>query len=69
MPFSWLRRWVRRSTKPIDYNTAGAWKKRLSLAYGILAWNALAFVGYAIYNGKRDWAEYHGMETDKSTPG
>lgn len=69
MPFRWLRRMVRRSSKPIDYDVAATWKRRLSLAYGILAWNALAFVGYACYNGKRDWAEYHGLEVEKGSPG
>lgn len=69
MVFRWLRRWVRRSSRPIDIDTAHMWKRRLSLAYGILAWNALAFVGYAMYNGKRDWAAYHGIQSENQSPG
>lgn len=69
MAFRWIRRWVRRSSRPINQDLAHIWKRRLSLAYGILAWNALAVVGYAMYTGKRDWAQYHGLETDKSRPG
>lgn len=69
MTIQWLRRLVRRNTRPIDMSTADLWKRRFSLAYGFLAWNAFAMVGYAIYSGKRDWAEYHGLESDKGSPG
>jgi hypothetical protein len=83
----WLRRLVRRNTKPIPQPIAHVWKRRMALAYGFLAWNALAViiklmtkvifpyvylfqvVVYAVYNGKRDWAEYHGLETTKLSPG
>lgn len=44
-------------------------KKKLSLAYAFLAWNAFAIVAYAIYSGKRDWAAYHGLEVEQGTPG
>ena len=69
MPFRFIRRWVRRTSKPINVPTAELWKRRLSVAYGFLAWNALAMVGYAWYKGKRDWAEYYGLETSKDSPG
>lgn len=49
-------------------STADYWKRRLSLAYGFLAWNALALVLYSAYQGKRDWAAYHGLEIDNSPP-
>lgn len=65
----WLRRFVRRNTKPISVDQSHLWKRRLSIAYGILAWNALAVVIYAGYNGRRDWAEFHGIPADKRTPG
>lgn len=68
MVFQWIRRAVRRNTRPIPLADADRWKKRLSLAYGFLAWNALAFVGLAMYNGRRDWAEYHGLEMQKGSP-
>lgn len=69
MSFRWLRKWVRRTSKPIPEPVAQLWKRRLSLAYGILAWNAIAVVAYAAYNGKRDWAAYHGLEAEPGSPG
>lgn len=65
----WLRRWIRRSTRPIEHDKADFWKRRLSLAYGFLAWNAFAVVAWSMYNGKRDWAAYHGLEVERSSPG
>lgn len=69
MTIQWLRRLIRRNTKRIDEPTADFWKRRLSIAYGFLAWNAFALVCYAFINGKRDWAAYHGLEVDKASPG
>lgn len=54
--FKWLRRMIRRNTSPIPMNTAALWKKRLSLLYALLAWNAFGFVIYSAYHGKTDWA-------------
>lgn len=68
MPFRSLRRWIRRGSKPIPEHVALTWKRRLSYGYGFLAWNAIAVVCYAAYNGKRDWAAYHGLEVEKGTP-
>lgn len=65
----WLRRWIRRSMKPISQDTAHITKKKLSIAYAFFAWNALAIVGYNMYNGKRDWAAYHGLEQESGSPG
>ncbi|CRK95368.1 CLUMA_CG008680, isoform A [Clunio marinus] len=66
--FGFVRRFLRRNTKPIEHNVAYRWKRNLSLAYGFLAWNAFGFVCYQIYNGKADWAKHHGVETDNSRP-
>ncbi|XP_059616347.1 uncharacterized protein LOC132261520 [Phlebotomus argentipes] len=62
--FNWLRRLIRRNTRPIAHNTAETWRNRLSLTYMFLAWNAMGVVCYAIYNGKLDWAKYHGLKEE-----
>lgn len=49
----WLRRLIRTNTRPVPRVTADIWKRRLSLAYGFFAWNALAVVAYAVYSGRR----------------
>ena len=41
----WLRRLIRRNTKPIPFRKAVNWKERLSIAYMLVAWNAIGFVG------------------------
>lgn len=69
MPLRWLRRLVRRNTRPIAQHDAHIWRKRLSLAYAFFAWNALAVVGLAVYNGRRDWAKYHGLPAEEKTSG
>lgn len=69
MPLQWMRRWIRRSTKPIPVTKAEMWKRRLSIAYAFFAWNAIAIVGYSFYKGKGDWAAYHGLPVDKASPG
>ncbi|XP_055541274.1 uncharacterized protein LOC129727443 [Wyeomyia smithii] len=61
----WLRRWIRRRMNPMPINRAALWKGRLSILYGLLAWNALGFVAYQIYNGKNDWAKYYGYKTEE----
>lgn len=63
--FKWLRRFVRRNTKPIPENTAELWKRRLSIGYFIVAWQAIGFVCYSIYQGKNDWAQYHGLKSEE----
>lgn len=70
--FPWLRRFIRRHTRPIEVHKASLWKNRLSVAYAILAWNAFGVVCYCIATGKADWAKYHGLvseEEDRRTPG
>ncbi|XP_058840025.1 uncharacterized protein LOC131695500 [Topomyia yanbarensis] len=59
----WLRRWIRRRMNPLPIDKAARWKGRLSVVYGLLAWNALGFVGYMVYTGKNDWARYYGYKT------
>jgi len=53
----WLRRFIRKNTRPVPFATAGMWKQRLSIGYAFLAWNAFGFVMYAIYTGRSDWAK------------
>lgn len=69
MTFWWLRRLIRSNTKPIERTRAESHKRTLSLAYMFFAWNAIAIVCYNMYNGKKDWAEYHGIPVDKTSPG
>lgn len=47
---------VRRHTAPIPLSVADLWKRRLSVLYAVIAWNALGFVFYQMYKGKSDWA-------------
>ncbi|XP_075155663.1 uncharacterized protein LOC142229016 [Haematobia irritans] len=61
----WLRRLVRKNTNPIPEVDALRWKRRLSLAYAVLAWNAFGFVCYMAFTGKSDWAHYYGYKTDE----
>ncbi|XP_050500338.1 uncharacterized protein LOC126880501 [Diabrotica virgifera virgifera] len=63
--FNWLRRFVRRNTHEIPENRAALWKQRLSVVYAVIAWNAFGFVGYMIYKGKGDWANYYGLKTEE----
>ena len=67
--FNWLRRLVRRNTKPIAVPTAESWKMRLSLVYMFFAWNAFGFVIYQFYLGKGDWAKHHGVPAEEGRPG
>lgn len=69
--FRWLRNFVRRNTRPIKEPVAHTWKRRFSVAYALLAWNAFGFILYQIYNGKSDWAKAHGIknEYDGLSPG
>ncbi|XP_005177330.1 uncharacterized protein LOC101901345 [Musca domestica] len=61
----WLRRLVRQNTKPIPELEAALWKRRLSVVYALLAWNAFGFVCYMAFSGKSDWAHYHGLKSDE----
>lgn len=61
----WLRRLVRKNTKPIPELEAAKWKRRLSVGYAILAWNAFGFVCYMAFSGKSDWAQYYGFKTEE----
>ncbi|RVE42500.1 hypothetical protein evm_012843 [Chilo suppressalis] len=65
MIHKWWHQFIRRRTKPIPETKAIIWKRRLSLAYGLLAWNAFGLVLYSVYNGKADWAHYYGLKTDE----
>lgn len=70
MIYKWWHRFVRKRTKPIPEETAVLWKRRLSIAYGLVAWNAFGLVVYNVYKGKADWAHYYGIKSDEehSTP-
>ncbi|XP_044728919.1 uncharacterized protein LOC123292358 [Chrysoperla carnea] len=61
----WLRRLIRRNTKPIPVQSAQVWKNRLSVIYALVAWNAFGCVLYMIYQGKKDWADYYGYKSDE----
>ncbi|XP_050332102.1 uncharacterized protein LOC126760486 [Bactrocera neohumeralis] len=61
----WLRRWVRRHTNPIPEDSAQLWKRRLSIGYALLAWNAFGFVCYMVYTGRNDWAKYYGYKSEE----
>lgn len=64
MIHKWWYRFVRKRTRPIPEDVAVLWKRRLSIAYGLLAWNAFGIVAYSAYKGKADWAHYYGIKTD-----
>lgn len=61
----WLRNFVRRNTAPLPMGLAHTWKKRLSVGYAFLAWNAFGFVLYAIFTGRADWAKAAGLKTEE----
>lgn len=63
--FKWLRRFVRRHTSPIPFNRAELWKRRLSLAYMFISWQAFGLVLYLVYTGRGDWAKYHGLKSEE----
>lgn len=65
MIYKWWHQFVRRRTKPIPEETAILWKRRLSIAYAIAAWNAFGLVLYSMFQGKADWAHYYGLKTDE----
>ncbi|XP_066995114.2 uncharacterized protein [Anabrus simplex] len=69
--FKWLRRMVRRNTRPIPEDQATVWRQRLSFAYVFFAWNAFGMVCYLIFTGRKDWAKYYGFkkEEDELPPG
>ncbi|XP_054727049.1 uncharacterized protein LOC129236826 [Anastrepha obliqua] len=61
----WLRRWIRRHTNPIPMDSAELWKRRLSIGYALLAWNAFGFVCYMVFTGRNDWAKYYGHKSEE----
>lgn len=66
----WLYRFVKRHTNHIPEDKAYFWKRRLSLAYMVLSWNAFGFVIYQIYKGNKDWAKDYRTETERNlSPG
>lgn len=65
MKFRWLRRLVRRNTRPIPEDKAVDWKKRLSFLYAFFAWNSFGFVCYMVMTGRGDWAKYYGYKTEE----
>lgn len=64
---NWLRRFIRKNTTPIPVEKAIFWKKRLSVAYMLLTWNAFGLVCYMIYTGKGDWAKYYGVKSEEES--
>lgn len=65
MIHKWFHKIVRRRTRPIPEDKAFVWKQRLSIAYGLIAWNCFGLVCYSVYKGKADWAHYYGLKTDE----
>ncbi|VVC91493.1 uncharacterized protein LOC126972576 [Leptidea sinapis] len=65
MIHKWWYVFIRKRTKPIPEDTAVVWKKRLSIAYGLLTWNAFGLMIYSISQGKADWAHYYGLKSDE----
>ncbi|XP_053670268.1 uncharacterized protein LOC128720614 [Anopheles nili] len=61
----WLRKWIRRRMNPMSLDQAHSWKRRLSLFYAIVAWNAFGGVCYMIYTGRNDWAKFYGLKSDE----
>lgn len=61
----WIRRVIRRTTKPIPIDRAEYWKQKLSLVYMLLGWNAFGLTLYYIFTGRGDWAHYYGLKTDE----
>ncbi|XP_050084040.1 uncharacterized protein LOC126570366 [Anopheles aquasalis] len=61
----WLRKWIRRRTNPLPLDRAALWKRRLSVLYAVIAWNAFGGVCYMIYTGRNDWAKYYGYKTEE----
>lgn len=64
MIHKWFYKYIRRRTNPIAEDKAIRWKRRLSIAYGLIAWNAFGLVMYMVYKGKSDWAHYYGLKSD-----
>lgn len=52
---------IRRHTSPIPLSVADSWKRKLSVIYALLAWNAFGIVIYQVYKGKADWASESGL--------
>lgn len=50
--FPWVRQWFRRNTRPIPEPAAIKWRRRLSLAYALIAWNTFGIVFYYAITGK-----------------
>lgn len=66
----WLRRFVRRHTRPMPLDTAARNKQRLSILYMFFAWNAVGFIAYsALTKGKTNWAVFHKLEEEQDSPG
>lgn len=63
LKFFFIRRLIRRHSRPIVENKAELWQKRLAIGYMVVAWNALGFVAYQMLQGKTDWAEFHGLKS------
>lgn len=61
----WVRRFVRKYTKPIPGDKAQLWKKRLAISYAIIAWNAFGFVLYYMMTERADWPLFYGLKTEE----
>lgn len=48
MSSSWLQKLIRKKTRPIPYKKANRWRDRMSVAYALITWNALGYVGKVI---------------------
>ncbi|KAF5292830.1 hypothetical protein FQA39_LY13875 [Lamprigera yunnana] len=61
----WLRRLIRKHTKPIAPFQAALWKQRVSIAYALFAWTAFGYVIYNVVNGKSDWGKYYNLKSEE----
>ncbi|XP_046402093.1 uncharacterized protein LOC124168038 [Ischnura elegans] len=60
----WLRRFFRRRMNPVPVDKAHMWKRRLSLTYMFISWNAFGLVIYMMATGRSDWAKYYGYKSE-----
>jgi hypothetical protein len=51
---------------PVSENKAWTTREKLSVFYAIVAWHALALVGYQLYMGNKHWPATLGVETTDS---
>jgi len=50
---------------PISAEKAWTTREKLSVLYAIIAWHALALVGYQVYHGNKSWPKTMGIDTNE----